>query len=281
MSGGSSRRYPQELRERAVRMVAEISGQHDSEWAAISEVARLLGVGCAETVRKWVRQGQADVGARPGITTEESAELKRLQRENAELRRANAIQTGDGGKVLAIGLHGVRRGLASLAVVQKLGEPVREPISLGRIGIRVDRGRRVCGFGTVDHPSSLPTKLMDNQTYPSHAAEPLCDSDFPVTPTGEKCHSDKIGPTRRGDTLHSVDEPSNELEAFDIFAIVRDSNLSPEDRRHVHNALASGMLEGWHPTREAVALLIEAAAGNITTDEYKARVIASARSRSL
>ena len=53
MSGGSSRRYPPELRERAVRMVGEISGQHDSEWAAISEVARLLGVGSAETVRKW------------------------------------------------------------------------------------------------------------------------------------------------------------------------------------------------------------------------------------
>src|SRR4029077_8801047 len=52
MSGGSSRRYPPEPRERAVRMVAEISGQHDSEWAAISEVARLLGVGTAETVRK-------------------------------------------------------------------------------------------------------------------------------------------------------------------------------------------------------------------------------------
>nr|P19771.1 RecName: Full=Insertion element IS986 uncharacterized 8.2 kDa protein; AltName: Full=ORFA1 [Mycobacterium tuberculosis]CAA36708.1 unnamed protein product [Mycobacterium tuberculosis] len=44
MSGGSSRRYPPELRERAVRMVAEIRGQHDSEWAAISEIARLLGV---------------------------------------------------------------------------------------------------------------------------------------------------------------------------------------------------------------------------------------------
>jgi transposase len=91
MSGGSSRRYPPELRERVVRMVAEISDQHDSEWAAISEVARLLGVGCAETVRKWVRQGQVDAGSRPGTTTEESAELKRLKRENAELRRANAI----------------------------------------------------------------------------------------------------------------------------------------------------------------------------------------------
>jgi transposase len=91
MSGGSSRRYPPELRERAVRMVAEISDQHESEWAAISEVARLLGVGTAETVRKWVRQAQVDAGVRPGTTTEESAELKRLRRENAELRRANAI----------------------------------------------------------------------------------------------------------------------------------------------------------------------------------------------
>ena len=90
MSGGSSRRYPPELRERAVRMVAEISDEHGSEWAAISEVARLLGVGCAETVRKWVRQRQVDAGSRPG-TTEEPAELNRLKRENAELRRANAI----------------------------------------------------------------------------------------------------------------------------------------------------------------------------------------------
>ena len=51
MSGGSSKRYPPELRERAVRMVAEISDQHDSEWAAICEVARLLGVGTAETAQ--------------------------------------------------------------------------------------------------------------------------------------------------------------------------------------------------------------------------------------
>ena len=91
MSGNTSRRYPPELKARAVRMVAEIRGDHDSEWAAMSQVADLLGVGTPETVRKWCRQAEVDAGQRPGMTTEESAELKRLKRENAELKRANAI----------------------------------------------------------------------------------------------------------------------------------------------------------------------------------------------
>jgi transposase len=45
----------------------------------------------AETLRSWVRQAEIDAGARPGTTSEHSAELKRLRRENAELRRANEI----------------------------------------------------------------------------------------------------------------------------------------------------------------------------------------------
>ena len=91
MSGSTSRRYPPELKQRAVRMVGEIRADHESEWAAMSQVADLLGVGTAETVRKWCRQAEVDAGRRPGVTTEESAELKRLKRENAELKRANAI----------------------------------------------------------------------------------------------------------------------------------------------------------------------------------------------
>jgi transposase len=87
----SRKKYPVELRERAVRMFVEIRDQHDSAWAAMKAVADLLGVGTPETVRKWIRQGQIDTGARSGVTTEESAELKRLRRENAELKRANAI----------------------------------------------------------------------------------------------------------------------------------------------------------------------------------------------
>jgi transposase len=72
-------------------MYAEIRPDQPNDWAAIARVAELLGVSTAETVRKWVRQAEVDQGARPGVTSEESAELKRLKRENAELRRANAI----------------------------------------------------------------------------------------------------------------------------------------------------------------------------------------------
>ena len=83
--------YPPELRERAVRMVAEVTPNYDSQWAAIVAVAQKLGVGTAETVRKGVRQAEIDAGQRPGTSSEESAEIKRLKREVAELRRANEI----------------------------------------------------------------------------------------------------------------------------------------------------------------------------------------------
>jgi transposase len=72
-------------------MVGEIRADHESEWAAMTKVAQLLGVKTPETVRQWVRQGEVDAGERVGTTTEESAEVKRLKRENAELKRANAI----------------------------------------------------------------------------------------------------------------------------------------------------------------------------------------------
>ena len=88
---GRPSKYPQELRERAVRMVAEVRADHDSEWAAMGHVARLLGVGSAETIRHWVRRAEVDGGRRPGVTTDAAAELALLKRENAELRRANEI----------------------------------------------------------------------------------------------------------------------------------------------------------------------------------------------
>ena len=57
----------------------------------MTKVAGLLGVGTPETVRQWVRQAAVDDGAKPGVTTQESAEVKRLKPENAELKRANVI----------------------------------------------------------------------------------------------------------------------------------------------------------------------------------------------
>ena len=88
---GRPSRYPPELRERAVRMVAEVLPNYPSEWPAMVAVAGKLGIGTAETVRNWVRLAQVDGGVRPGVTTEEFAEIKRLKREVAELRRANEI----------------------------------------------------------------------------------------------------------------------------------------------------------------------------------------------
>ena len=88
---GRARHYPPELRERAVRMVAEVTPDYPSQWAAIGAVAQKLGIGTAETLRKWVRRAEVDDGKRPGLTSQEHAEIKRLKRENAKLRRANEI----------------------------------------------------------------------------------------------------------------------------------------------------------------------------------------------
>ncbi|MEU6760132.1 IS3 family transposase [Streptomyces sp. NPDC046685] len=72
-------------------MVAEVRPEYDTEWAAMKAVVQKLGIGTTETLRKWVRQDQVGAGVRPGVTTEESAELKRLKKEHAALKGANEI----------------------------------------------------------------------------------------------------------------------------------------------------------------------------------------------
>ncbi|MFR9800641.1 IS3 family transposase, partial [Streptomyces sp. MS06] len=84
-------RYPLELRRRAVRMVAEVRDDYPNETAALQAVADKLDIGSRETLRNWVKQYEIDAGQRPGTTTEESAQLKALKKENAELKRANEI----------------------------------------------------------------------------------------------------------------------------------------------------------------------------------------------
>lgn len=83
-------RYPQEVRERAVRMVFEHTPEYDSQWAAIKSIAGKFGM-TPETLRTWVRRAETDSGMRPGLTTSERARMKELERENKELRRANEI----------------------------------------------------------------------------------------------------------------------------------------------------------------------------------------------
>lgn len=83
-------RFSPELRERAVRMVQENRQDYRSGLAAFTAISRLFGVS-PETLRAWVRKAQVDEGSRPGITFGERARLKELERENKDLRRANAI----------------------------------------------------------------------------------------------------------------------------------------------------------------------------------------------
>ena len=87
---GRGGRYPTELRERAVRMVFEHQDEYSSQWKAICSIADKLDVN-HESLRVWVRRAEVDDGQRPGLTTDERARMKELERENKELRRANDI----------------------------------------------------------------------------------------------------------------------------------------------------------------------------------------------
>ena len=84
------KRYSPEVRERAVRLVFEHQGEHDSQWAAIESIASKIGC-TPETLRKWVRQTETDQGVRGGMPSSDRERLKQLERENRELKRANEI----------------------------------------------------------------------------------------------------------------------------------------------------------------------------------------------
>ena len=88
--GKRAGRYPDEVRERAVRMVFEHQDEYPSQWKAIESISTKLSIN-HETLRIWVRRAETDAGERPGLTTDERARLRELEREVKELRRANEI----------------------------------------------------------------------------------------------------------------------------------------------------------------------------------------------
>ena len=87
---GRPSRYPQEVRERSVRLVFEQQAAHGTQWAAIRSISEKMGC-TPETLRKWVRRAERDEGKRPGLTTDERQLLKDQEREIRELKRANEI----------------------------------------------------------------------------------------------------------------------------------------------------------------------------------------------
>src|SRR6266516_3186995 len=86
----SSKRYPPEVRDRAVKLVLDAYEQSGERFGVVSRIARQLGIG-PETLRHWVRQAEIDRGERGGLSTEERQRIVELERENRELRRANEI----------------------------------------------------------------------------------------------------------------------------------------------------------------------------------------------
>ena len=85
-----SNKFSPEVQERAVRMVREHRGAHESLWSAVESIAGKIG--CApQTLLKWVQRDEVDAGQRPGVTTAEHERVKVLEREVRELRQANEI----------------------------------------------------------------------------------------------------------------------------------------------------------------------------------------------
>jgi transposase len=84
------KKYPDELRERATRMAVEARQDPATAAGAIKRIADQLGIH-PEALRIWVKRAEVDAGDRPGITTSDAQRIAELERENRELRRANAI----------------------------------------------------------------------------------------------------------------------------------------------------------------------------------------------
>ena len=86
----AQKKYPDELRERAVKMVLDIREREGKGHGEIARVADQLGVH-REALRSWLQRAEIDSGKRPGVTTSEKQRIGELEKEVRELRRANEI----------------------------------------------------------------------------------------------------------------------------------------------------------------------------------------------
>ena len=84
-------RYPDEIKEQAVALFNSSRSDFKSDSACIKHINSLLGINTVETTRNWVKQSRIDAGDYEGFTSDEKEEMRRLRRENLELRRANGI----------------------------------------------------------------------------------------------------------------------------------------------------------------------------------------------
>jgi len=87
---GAPRKYPEELRERAVRLAVEARRDPNTRAGALRRIGEQLGIN-PETLRNWVQQAEVDAGDRPGVTSDDAQRIAELEREVRELRRANQI----------------------------------------------------------------------------------------------------------------------------------------------------------------------------------------------
>lgn len=143
MSGATSKRYPVELRERAVRMVGEIRADHESEWAAMTQVAGLLGIGTPETVRKWGRPLRGHRSPACGLI------VSRYRPTGALLQRASppypgaSTATGVDARYTWCPERVGRWGLHSWVDRRRAGATVVDDVAVSRRCCRRGRGARM------------------------------------------------------------------------------------------------------------------------------------------